>query len=121
VLAGYPVRLVSVPISKNRIGTGSELSNWNQVWFLKPELELGSESRSSPGTRTPNFENLIYKVPCPSVRPSVRDGARVRPDKTGSRSCPAALLRGEDPVFAGPGTPGVRCVRAPVEVLKPRS
>jgi hypothetical protein len=62
--------------------------------------------------------NLIYKVPCPSVRPWRSSGPsqtddRARPDKTGSRSCPAALLRGEDPIFAGPGpgTPGVRCVR----------
>ncbi len=58
-----------------------------------------------------------------SVRPSVRPWRssgpsqtddRARPDKTGSRSCPAAPLRGEDPVFAGPGpgSPGVRCVRA---------
>jgi hypothetical protein len=61
VLAGYLVWLVSVPISKNRIGTGSDLSNWNQAWFLKPELELGLESRSSPGTRTPIFEN-IYTI-----------------------------------------------------------
>jgi hypothetical protein len=60
--------------------------------------------------------------PWRSSGPSQTDD-RARPDKTGSRSCPAALLRGEDPVFPGPGpgTPGVRCVRAPVEVLKPRS
>jgi hypothetical protein len=62
---------------------------------------------------------VIYKVPCLSVRPWRSSGLSqtddwARPDKTGSRSCPAALLRGEDPVFAGPGpeTPGVRCVRA---------
>jgi hypothetical protein len=56
VLAGHPVWLVSVPISKNRIGTGSDLSNWNQVWFLEAELESGLESRSSSGTRTSIFE-----------------------------------------------------------------
>jgi hypothetical protein len=61
VLAGYPVWLVSVPISKNRIGTGSDLSNWNQVWFLKPKLDAGLESRPSPGTTTPIYEN-IYTI-----------------------------------------------------------
>jgi len=64
-------------------------------------------------------DNLIYKVPYLSVRPWRSSGPsqtddRAQPDKTGSRSCPVVLLRGEDPVFAGPGprTPGVRCVRA---------
>jgi hypothetical protein len=67
------------------------------------------------GFRILYIKYLVRLSVCPwrSSGPSQTDD-RARPDKTGSRSCPAVLLRGEDPVFAGPGpgTPGVRCVGA---------